>query len=276
MSERGAWRQGLAVAAALALVAAVLAAVLAPVLPLIDPDTVDTPNRLRPPGSPGHALGTDEFGRDLLARLVWGARVSLLAGVATAAASMLVGVVLGVVGGFYTGWVESIVMRLTDILMAFPYILLAIAIVGGLGPGLRNAMLAIAIVGFPIYTRLVRSIVLSLREREFVEAARALGAGDPVILGRHILPHLLSPVIVAFSLDVGFKILATAGLSFLGLGTQPPTADWGSMLATGRQFVILSPHVALLPGLAIFVVVLALNLVGYALRDLLDPRTAVR
>ena len=276
MSERRAWRQGLAVAAALALVAAVLAAVLAPVLPLIDPDTVDTPNRLRPPGSPGHALGTDEFGRDLLARLVWGARVSLLAGVATAAASMLVGVVLGVVGGFYTGWVEAIVMRLTDILMAFPYILLAIAIVGGLGPGLRNAMLAIAIVGFPIYTRLVRSIVLSLREREFVEAARALGAGDPVILGRHILPHLLSPVIVAFSLDVGFKILATAGLSFLGLGTQPPTADWGSMLATGRQFVILSPHVALLPGLAIFVVVLALNLVGDALRDLLDPRTAVR
>ena len=276
MSERRAWRQGLAVAAALALVAAVLAAVLAPVLPLIDPDTVDTPNRLRPPGSPGHALGTDEFGRDLLARLVWGARVSLLAGVATAAASMLVGVVLGVVGGFYTGWVESIVMRLTDILMAFPYILLAIAIVGGLGPGLRNAMLAIAIVGFPIYTRLVRSIVLSLREREFVDAARALGAGDPVILGRHILPHLLSPVIVAFSLDVGFKILATAGLSFLGLGTQPPTADWGSMLATGRQFVILSPHVALLPGLAIFVVVLALNMVGDALRDLLDPRTAVR
>ena len=276
MSERSVWRQGLAVAAALALVAAVLAAVLAPVLPLVDPDTVDTPNRLRPPGSPGHALGTDEFGRDLLARLVWGARVSLLAGVATDAASMLVGVVLGVLGGFYTGWVETVVMRLTDVLMAFPYILLAIAIVGGLGPGLRNAMLAIAIVGFPIYTRLVRSIVLSLREREFVEAARALGATDPIILSRHILPHLLSPVIVAFSLDVGFKILATAGLSFLGLGTQPPTADWGSMLATGRQFVILSPHVALLPGLAIFVVVLALNLVGDALRDVLDPRAAVR
>jgi peptide/nickel transport system permease protein len=276
MNERSVWRQGLAVASALALVAAVLAAVLAPVLPLVDPDTVDTPNRLRPPLSPGHALGTDEFGRDLLARLVWGARVSLLAGVATAAASMLVGVVLGVLGGFYTGWVETVVMRLTDVLMAFPYILLAIAIVGGLGPGLRNAMLAIAIVGFPIYTRLVRSIVLSLREREFVEAALALGATDPIILGRHILPHLLSPVIVAFSLDVGFKILATAGLSFLGLGTQPPTADWGSMLATGRQFVILSPHVALLPGLAIFVVVLALNLVGDALRDVLDPRAAVR
>jgi peptide/nickel transport system permease protein len=271
--RRAAGRNRLAVAAALVLAAAVAAAALAPALPLLDPDAVDTVNRLKPPLTAGHPLGTDEFGRDLLARLVWGARVSLLAGAATAAASMLIGVLLGVIGGFYAGWVEALVMRLTDILMAFPFILLAIAIVGGLGPGLRNAMLAIAIVGFPIYTRLVRGIVLSLREREFVEAARALGAPDPVILARHILPHLFSPVIVAFSLDVGFKILATAGLSFLGLGTQPPTADWGSMLATGRQFVILSPHVAMLPGLAIFVVVLALNLVGDALRDLLDPRS---
>jgi len=273
---RAARSDRLAVAAALALLAIVLAGVLAPWLPLLDPDTVDTPNRLKPPLSPGHRLGTDEFGRDLLARLIWGARVSLLAGVATAAGAMVLGVALGVLGGFYTGWVETVVMRLTDILMAFPYILLAIAIVAGLGPGLRNAMVAIAIVGFPIYTRLVRGVVLSLREREFVEAARALGATDPLILGRHILPHLLSPVIVAFSLDVGAKILATAGLSFLGLGTQPPTADWGSMLATGRQFVVLSPHVVLLPGLAIFAVVLALNLVGDALRDLLDPRTHPR
>ena len=269
-------RDRLAVVAALVLLAAALAALLAPWLPLLDPDTVDTPNRLQPPLTPGHRLGTDEFGRDLLARLIWGARVSLLAGVATAAAAMAIGVTLGILGGFYTGWIETVVMRLTDILMAFPYILLAIAIVAGLGPGLRNAMIAIAIVGFPIYTRLVRSVVLSLREREFVEAARALGAKDPLILGRHILPHLLSPVIVAFSLDVGAKILATAGLSFLGLGTQPPTADWGSMLATGRQFVVLSPHVVLLPGLAIFVIVLALNLVGDALRDLLDPRTSTR
>jgi peptide/nickel transport system permease protein len=186
---------------------------------------------------------------------------------------MLIGVGLGIVGGYYTGWIETLVMRLTDILMAFPYILLAIAIVAGLGPGLRNAMIAIAIVGFPVYTRLVRAVVLSIREREFVEAARALGGTDGLILRRHVMPHLLSPVIVAFSLDVGVKILATAGLSFLGLGSQPPTADWGSMLATGRQFVILSPHVVLLPGLAIFVVVLALNLVGDALRDFLDPRT---
>jgi peptide/nickel transport system permease protein len=265
-------RNRLAAAGVVVLAVAVGAALAAPWLPLADPDVVDTANRLRAPLTPGNALGTDEFGRDMLSRLVWGARVSLLAGVGTAALAMLIGVVLGIVGGYHTGWVESVVMRLTDILMAFPYILLAIAIVAGLGPGLRNAMLAIAIVGFPFYTRLVRSVVLSVRSREFVEAARALGAPDAGILLRHVLPHLLSPVIVAFSLDVGAKILATAGLSFLGLGTQPPTADWGSMLATGRQFVILRPHVALLPGLAIFVVVVATNLVGDALRDLLDPR----
>jgi peptide/nickel transport system permease protein len=266
----------LAVLAFLVILGTVGAALFAPYLPLSDPDTVDTPNRLKPPLTPGHWLGTDEFGRDLLARLVWGARVSLVAGAATAAAAMLIGVVLGVFGGYYTGWTETVIMRLTDILMAFPYILLAIAIVAGLGPGLRNAMIAITIVGFPIYTRLVRGIVLSVREREFVEAARALGSNDRLILVRHIVPQLLSPIVVAFSLDVGAKILATAGLSFLGLGTQPPTADWGSMLATGRQFVILSPHVVLLPGLAIFVIVLALNLIGDALRDLLDPRTYAR
>jgi peptide/nickel transport system permease protein len=270
--RRAAGRNRLAVAAALVLAGAVAAAALAPALPLLDPDAVDTANRLKPPLTAGHLLGTDEFGRDLLSRLVWGARVSLLAGVGTAGLAMVVGVLLGVLGGYYTGWVETLIMRGTDILMAFPYILLAIAIVAGLGPGLRNAMIAIAIVGFPFYTRLVRGIVLSVREREFVEAARALGSPDRVILVRHVLPHLVSPVVVALSLDVGAKILATAGLSFLGLGTQPPTADWGSMLATGRQFVILRPHVVLLPGLAIFAVVLALNLVGDALRDLLDPR----
>jgi len=266
-------RNRLAAAAVLVLGVAVAAAVLAPGLPLADPDTVDTANRLQPPLTPGHALGTDEFGRDMLSRLVWGARVSLLAGFGTAALAMLIGVGLGILGGYHTGWIETVVMRLTDILMAFPYILLAIAIVAGVGPGLRNAMLAIAIVGFPFYTRLARSVVLSLKGREFVEAARALGSPDGAILVRHVLPHLLSPLLVAFSLDIGVKILATAGLSFLGLGTQPPTADWGSMLATGRQFVILRPHVALLPGLAIFVVVVATNLVGDALRDLLDPRT---
>ena len=266
-------RNRLATAALAVLVVTIALALAAPWLPLADPDAVDTPARLRAPLTPGSPLGTDEFGRDLMSRLVWGARVSLLAGVGTAGLAMLIGVTLGILGGYYSGWIETTVMRLTDILMAFPYILLAIAIVAGLGPGLRNAMIAIAIVGFPLYTRLVRSVVLSVREREFVEAARALGSSDLVILGRHVVPHLLSPVIVAFSLDVGAKILATAGLSFLGLGTQPPTADWGSMLATGRQFVVLRPHVVLLPGVAIFLMVLALNLVGDAVRDWLDPRT---
>ena len=273
MSSRPLRRYPLAVAGALVLIVAVAAAAFAPHLPLPDPDTVDTPNRLRPPLSASHPLGTDEFGRDLLSRLVWGARVSLLAGVGTAGLAMLVGVVLGVLGGYYTGWIEAMVMRLTDVLMAFPYILLAIAIVAGLGPGLRNAMIAIAIVGFPLYTRLVRGVVLSVKQLEFVEAARALGSSDASILARHVLPQFVSPVLVTFSLDVGAKILATAGLSFLGLGTQPPTADWGSMLATGRQFVVLSPHVVLLPGLAIFVIVFAVNLVGDALRDALDPRS---
>ena len=177
-------RNRLAVFAFLVIVAAVAAALFAPVLPLADPDTVDTPNRLRGPLTPGHWLGTDEFGRDLLARLVWGARISLLAGAATAAGAMLIGVVLGVFVGYYKGWSETVIMRFTDILMAFPYILLAIAIVAGLGPGLRNAMIAITIVGFPIYTRLVRSIVLTVREREFVEAARALGSSDHLKIGR--------------------------------------------------------------------------------------------
>ena len=265
-------RHQLALAAGLVMAVAVGAALLAPWLPILDPDVVDTPSRLRPPGSPGHLLGTDEFGRDMLARLVWGARVSLLAGLATASASMFIGVLLGLHAGYWGGRVDTVVMRLTDIMMAFPYILLAIAIVAGLGPGLTNAMVAVAIVGFPLYARLVRGLVLSLREREFVEAARALGSSDRVILWRHLLPHLLAPVVVAWSLDVGAKILATAGLSFLGLGTQPPTADWGSMLATARTFVILRPHVALLPGLAIFLVVLSLNILGDALQDMLDPR----
>ena len=265
-------RHHLALAAGLVITVAVLAALLAPWLPLLDPDAVDTPNRLQPPGRPGHPLGTDEFGRDMLARLVWGGRISLLAGFATASASMLLGALLGLHAGYWGGRVDTVVMRLTDILMAFPYILLAIAIVAGLGPGLTNAMVAIAIVGFPLYARLVRGLVLSLREREFVEAARALGGTDRLILRRHLLPHLLAPVVVAWSLDVGAKILATAGLSFLGLGTQPPTADWGSMLATARTFVVLRPHVALLPGLAIFLVVLSLNVLGDVLQDFLDPR----
>lgn len=270
--HRIARRDRLASVAALALLAAVLVALLAPWLPLLDPDAVDTPNRLRPPLTQGHRLGTDEFGRDLLARLVWGARVSLLAGVATAAAAMVIGVTLGVLGGFYTGWVETVVMRLTDILMAFPYILLAIAIVAGLGPGLRNAMIAIAIVGFPIYTRLVRGVVLSLREREFVVAARSLGASNRRILVREVLPNLVAPIVIYSSLLLPQTILLEAALSFLGVGVSPPTASWGWMIADAAENFDTQWWYMLFPGAALLLTVLAFNVLGDGLRDALDPR----
>jgi peptide/nickel transport system permease protein len=261
-----------AFAGAIILAIIILLAIAAPVLPISNPNQIDTINRLQGPGSPGHILGTDEFGRDMLSRLIWGARISLMMGFFSAFLAMIIGVVLGLLSGYYGGVVDTIIMRILDIMMAFPYILLAIAIVAALGPGLFNAMLAIAIVGIPIYARIIRGSVLSVREKEFVEASRALGSTGPAILRRHILPNVIAPIIVAGSLDVGTKIIATAGLSFLGLGTQPPTADWGNMLASGRQFVTVAAHVATIPGLAIAVVVLGLNLIGDWLRDTLDPR----
>ncbi len=248
-----------------------LLALLAPLLPLPNPNEVDTIDRLKPLGTDGHTLGTDEFGRDIASRLVWGARISLLMGLSSALLALVVGVVLGMASGYYGGAVDTVIMRVLDIMMAFPYILLAIAIVAVLGPGLLNAMLAIAIVGVPSYARIVRGSVLTVREREFVEASHAVGATNGRVIVRHIFPNVVAPIIVAGSLDVGAKIIATAGLSFLGLGTQPPTPDWGTMLASGRQFVTIAPHVAVSPGLAIAIVVLGLNLFGDWLRDTLDP-----
>jgi peptide/nickel transport system permease protein len=248
-----------------------LVALLVPFLPLEAPNEIDTANRLRPPLTPGHLLGTDEFGRDILSRLAWGSRPSLAAGVTSALLSMGVGVPLGLMAGYLRGPADHLLMRAIDIVMAFPYILLAIALVAAFGPGIRNATLALAIVGIPLYARLTRSTVLSIRELEYVDAARALGLWDVSIMWRHVLPNALPPVIVATTLDIGFKIVATAGLSFLGLGVQPPTADWGSMLASGRNFVGLASHVATLPGLAILLVTLGFNLFGDGLRDTLDP-----
>lgn len=250
----------------------VFLALAAPILPIADPNSIETADRLQTPGAPNHILGTDEFGRDILSRLIWGARISLMMGFLSASLALVVGVFLGLASGYYGGFVDTIIMRVLDVMMAFPYILLAIAIVAVLGPGLLNAMLAIAVVGVPTYARIVRGSVLSVREREFVEASRAIGGRSPYILRRHVFPNVLAPIIVAGSLDVGTKIIATAGLSFLGLGTQPPTADWGTMLASGRQFVTVAHHVATIPGLAIAVVVLGLNLIGDWLRDTLDPR----
>jgi peptide/nickel transport system permease protein len=254
----------------------VLAAVFAPYLGLKDPVEGSLIDRLKPPGTPDYLLGTDQFGRDMLSRLVWGGRTSLTIGFAAVLLAMLVGVSLGLLSGYLVGRFDFWVMRFIDIMLAFPYILLALTIVAILGPGLINAMLAVSIAGVPYYVRIARGSALEYREREFVHAAQAAGAPLWRILVRHVLPNSLSPIVVAATLDVGFMIMAAAGMSFLGLGAQPPTAEWGVMLSDGRQFLRVAPWVSILPGLMIFVVVLSLNLLGDRLRDLLDPRALGR
>ena len=224
------------------------------------------------PPSALHLMGTDEFGRDVLSRIIWGAQSSLQAGATAASIALITGLILGMIAAYYGGRADSLIMRTMDVVLAFPYILLAIAVVAILGPGLRNAMIAIGIVYVPHYARVVRGAVLSVRAREYVEAARALGARDGRIMWQHVLPNTLAPVIVQTTLNVGSAIIDTAGLSFLGLGTQPPTPDWGNMLSAGRSYVIDAPWIATFPGLAILVTVLAFNLMGDALRDAFDPR----
>jgi peptide/nickel transport system permease protein len=265
-------RDRAAIAAAIFLLLMVIISILAPILAPQDPLKINLGQRLAPPGTPGYPLGADDLGRDVLSRLIWGGRVSMLVGFGAVVVAMAIGVVVGLLGGYFGSWVDVSIMRLIDVLMAFPAILLAIAIVASLGPGLGNAMLAISIVGIPYYARIVRGSVLSLREQEFVYAARLIGVPSSRILTRHVLPNCLGPLIVAATLDVGWMIMAAAGLSFLGLGAQPPTAEWGVMLSQGRQFIRNAPHISILPGAAIFLVVLALNLLGDGLRDALDPR----
>ena len=236
---------------------------------------LDTSVRLVSPFQSGdHPLGTDQVGRDMLARLIWGARVSLAAGIFAALISVGIGALLGLSAGFLGGKWDVFIMRIVDVLMAFPPLVLAVAIVGALGPGLRNALIATGIMGIPLYARMVRSVILVEREMDYVTAARALGATDRRIMWRHAFPATIPALSVLLSIDVGYKIIVTAGLSFLGLGSQPPTSDWGSMLADGRAFISTSPHIAIIPGIAIFVVVLALNLLGDGMRDFLDPRTS--
>jgi peptide/nickel transport system permease protein len=262
----------MAVAATLFLVLVALVSILAPMLAPRNPIETNLSQRLVPIGTPGYPLGADDLGRDILSRLIWGGRISLLVGFSAVMVAMTLGVIIGLLAGYFGRWADSLIMRFIDILLAFPAILLAITIVASLGPGLRNAMLAVAIVGIPYYARIVRGNVLSLREQEFVQAARVIGAPHARIILRHILPNTLAPLIVAATLDVGWMIMAAAGLSFLGLGAQPPTAEWGVMLSTGRQFIRNAPHLSILPGSAIFLVVLALNFLGDGLRDALDPR----
>jgi peptide/nickel transport system permease protein len=257
---------------ALIVSAIVTVAVLAPTLPLADPNRTQPGRRLAAPLTPGFLLGSDHLGRDLLSRIVWGTRISLSVGVLATVLAMLAGTTVGLLAGYFGGLVDQVTMRAIDLIMAFPYILLAIALVAALGPGLVNAMMAVAVVNVSFYARGIRGAVLTLREQEFVEAARAAGATDGRILRQHVLPGIVAPLLVFASMNIGMMIVETAGLSFIGLGAQPPTADWGTMLADGRQFITVAAHVAAVPGLAIFLLVLGLNLVGDGLRDALDPR----
>lgn len=261
-----------ATAAAMVILFFVAIAALAPLLPLGDPNTTHPSRRLAPPLSADYVLGSDHLGRDLLSRLVWGARVSLMVGCLSTALAMAVGTTLGLTAGYYAGALDQVVMRLIDVLLAFPYILLAIALVAALGPGLVNAMIAVAVVNVSFYARGVRAAVLLLRQQEFVEAARAVGATESRIMVKHVLPNILAPILVFVSMNIGWMITETAGLSFIGLGAQPPTADWGTMLADGRQFITVASHAAAVSGVALFLLVASLNLVGDGLRDALDPR----
>jgi peptide/nickel transport system permease protein len=249
----------------------VLMAIFAPYLVDRAPDAQNLRTRLRPP-SAEHPFGTDEFGRSIYARVIYGARVSLFTGVVPVALSLLIGSAIGLLAGYFRGRLDALLMRAMDVLLAFPSLLLALAVVGTLGPGLTNAVLAIAIVGIPQYARLVRSVVLGTREEDYVHAARALGANDLRLMLRHVLPSAIGPIVVQATLGVGFAILAIAGLSFLGLGVQPPTADWGEMLARGRRFLPDATWLMIFPGLAVSLTVLGFNLLGDGLRDALDPR----
>jgi peptide/nickel transport system permease protein len=261
-----------AVVALLAIVLIVAIALLAPVLPLASPTKTNFGARLQSPLSPGHLLGTDQLGRDVLSRIVWGARVSLAVGVLAAVIAASLGSLVGIVAGYFGGRVDTVIMRVIDVMLAFPYVLLAIALVAALGPGLTNAMIAIAIANVSFYARNIRGQVLALRNQPFVEAGKSSGASNRWILWRHILPNVVPPILVLVSMNVGWMITETAGLSFLGLGAQPPTADWGSMLADGRQFITVKFHLVTIPGIMILILVLSLNVLGDALRDALDPR----
>jgi peptide/nickel transport system permease protein len=262
-------------------VAVALTAVAAPLLSPFDPIEQDLGDlRLKAPGFRDvagrlHPLGTDHLGRDLLARVIYGARPALLVGFAAVAISGVIGMAAGLVSGYFGGRMDDVLMRLADIQLAFPFILLAIAVIGVLGPSLQTIIIVIGVSSWVVYARIVRGVVLTLRDREFVQAALALGGGDGRVLLRHILPNALTPWLVVATLDMARVIVIESALSFLGLGVQPPTPTWGGMLADGRVYISTAWWLATFPGLAILITVLGINLFGDGLRDTLDPRLKV-
>lgn len=285
LTIRRLFRQRSAVIGLSLLVFLILVAIFAPVIAPYDPTTVligveDVRKRAAPcihllgcpQDNPQHIMGVDGNVRDQFSRVVYGSRISLFIGITTVSFAILVGTILGSVAGYVSGWVDNVIMRFMDVLLAFPSLLLAIAIVSVLGRGIENALLAIAIVTIPVYARVVRASVLSVKEREFVDASRALGANHLSILFTRILPNALPPLIVQGTLGIATAILDAAALSFLGLGAQPPTPEWGTMLGSERNQVFTAPHLVFFPGLAIMITVLAFNLLGDGLRDALDPR----
>ena len=256
-------------AAILLLLAA--SALLAPVLAPHDPTRQNLDQDLIAYSS-AHPLGTDKLGRDILSRTLYGSRISLLVGITTVALSLSIGLAIGSLAGYAGGWADQLLMRVVDILLAFPGILLAIAFTAVLGPGLDHVIVALCLIGWTGYARLVRGEILTLREREFVHAARALGCKPSRVILRHLLPNLLPPLLIQATFGLAAAIIAEGSLSFLGLGVEPPTPSWGSMLNEGRQFLLVAPHLTTYPGLAIMITVLGLNLVGDALQDRLQTR----
>jgi len=253
----------------------VVLAVFAPLIAPHDPAAIDLPSRLAPP-SAAHWFGTDELGRDILSRIVFGARISMLVGTSVVAFALLLGLVVGSIAGYYGGRVDRFVnVVVMNAFLSFPGILLAIAFVAFLGPGILNLILALSIGGWVGYARLVRAQVLATREREFVEAARALGASDWRVITRHILPNMIQPVIVQAAIGMAGAVLAEATMSFLGLGVPPPATSWGSMLNDGRAHLFDAPHLVLFPAVAVMLAVLSFNFIGDALRDYLDPRARI-
>lgn len=267
-------RNPLAVIGLIISITLIVVAIFAPILAPHDPIAQDLSRRLLPPGTSGNWLGTDDFGRDILTRLLYGSRITLYIVMLVILTAPVVGLIIGTVAGYFGGWVDVVLMRITDIFLAFPKLILALALVAVLGPGMENAVLAIALTAWPPYARVARAETLTVRNSDYIAAVKLQGAGAGRVIWGHVMPMCLPSVIIRVTLDMAGVILTAAGLGFLGLGVQPPLPEWGLMISAGRKFLFEQWWVATMPGLAIFIVSLGFNLLGDGLRDVLDPRSA--